>query len=90
MLHEMMSIPVGIVPVWSVEVDQVVDADLGGVRLGEVEEGDVAQEPLGRHRGVVLMGQRRDTRVITVPRAPWEPQPVSSEVEAESLAEATG
>ena len=44
-----MRLPVGIVPMGSVEVDQVVDADLGGVRLGEVEEGDVAEELLRGH-----------------------------------------
>ena len=35
-----------VVPVRPGEVDQVVDADLGGVGLGEVEEGDVAEELL--------------------------------------------
>ena len=49
-----MNIPVGVVPMGSVEVDQVVDADLGGVGLGEVDERDVAEELLGGYLGVVL------------------------------------
>ena len=62
----MMRLPVSIVPMGSVEVDQVVDADLGGVRLGEVEEGDVAQEPLGRHRGVVLASDQGPYLLLAV------------------------
>ena len=49
-----MNIPVGIVPMGPVEVDQVVDTDLGGVGLGEVDEGDVTEELLGCNLGVVL------------------------------------
>ena len=47
--------PVSVVPMGSVEVDHVVDADLGGVGLGEVEEGDVAEELVCGNLGVVLV-----------------------------------
>ena len=66
-----MEIPVSIVPMGSVEVDQVVDADLGGVRLGEVEEGDVAQEPLGRHRGVVFAPYQGPYLLLAIGQSNW-------------------
>ena len=45
----MFDLPVGIVPVWPCEVDLVVDSYLCGVCLGEVDEGDVAEEFLCSH-----------------------------------------
>ena len=48
-----------VVPVRPGEVDQVVDADLGGVGLGEVEEGDVAEELLRGHLRIVLAPDQR-------------------------------
>ena len=35
-------------------------------RHGEVEEGDVAQEPLGRHRGVVLASDQGPYLLLAV------------------------
>ena len=61
----------GIVPVWPCEVDLVVDSDLGGVGLGEVDEGDVAEELLGCNLGVLLALDQSPYLLLEVWQANW-------------------
>ena len=67
----MFGLPVGVVPMRSGEVDHVVDADLGGVGLGEVDEGDVAEELLGCNLGVLLALDQSPYLLLEVWQANW-------------------